>query len=50
MVSFNKHINKRILNSFKQSCPENEQVVITYFKSEKEVLWKLENFTIFTNP
>ncbi len=35
MVSFNKHNNKRILNSFKQFCPENEQVVIAYFKSEK---------------
>ncbi|MEO2061880.1 MAG: hypothetical protein ABGW97_02770 [Christiangramia sp.] len=35
MVTFNKHNNKRILNSFKQFCPENEQVVIAYFKSEK---------------
>lgn len=34
MASFNKHNTKHIINSFKQTCPENEQVVIGYFKSE----------------
>ncbi|WP_251742776.1 hypothetical protein [Gramella sp. AN32] len=35
MVSFNKRNNKPIINSFKPTCPENEQIVIAYFKSEK---------------
>lgn len=35
MVSFNKYDSKHIINSFKQTRPENEQVVIAYFKSEK---------------
>ena len=47
MVSFNKHYNKHIINSFKQTCPENEQVVITYFKSENRSSLEAKKFYNF---
>ncbi len=47
MISFNKHKNKHIINSFKQTCPENEQVVIAYFKSEKRSSLEAKKFYNF---
>jgi hypothetical protein len=44
MVSFNKHKSKHIINSFKQTCPENEQVVLEYFKSEKRSSLEAKKF------
>ena len=47
MVSFNKHENKHIINSFKQTCPKNEQVVIDYFKSQKRSALEAKKFYNF---
>jgi len=47
MVSFNKHKNKHIINSFKQTCPKNEQVVIDYFKSQKRSSLEAKKFYNF---
>ena len=47
MVSFNKHNNKHIINSFKQTCPKNEQVVIAYFESEKRSSLEAKKFFNF---
>lgn len=47
MVSFNKHKNKHIINSFKQTYPKNEQVVILYFKSEKRSSLEAKKFYNF---
>ncbi len=47
MVSFNKHNNKPIINLFKQTCPENEQVVIAYFKSENRSIMEAKSFYFF---
>jgi hypothetical protein len=47
LVSFNKHNNKHIINSFKQTCPENEQVVIAYFKSKKRSILEAKSFYFF---
>ncbi|WP_219552117.1 hypothetical protein [Gramella sp. MT6] len=47
MVSFNKHKNKPFINSFKQTCPKNEQVVIAYFKSEKRSSLEAKKFYNF---
>ena len=47
MVSFNKHMNKHIINSFKQTCPKNEQVVIAYFKSQKRSTLEAKKFYNF---
>ncbi|MGY8913976.1 MAG: hypothetical protein ACKVJF_02695, partial [Flavobacteriales bacterium] len=47
MVSFNKHKTKHIINSSKQTCPENEQVVIDYFKKEKRSSMEAKKFYNF---
>ncbi len=47
MVSFNKLNNKHIINSFIQTCPENEQVVIAYFKTEKRSSLEAKKFYNF---
>ena len=47
MVSFNKDKSKHIINSFKQTGPENEQVVIEYFKSEKRSSLEAQKFYNF---
>jgi hypothetical protein len=47
LVSFNKHKSKLILNSFKQTGPKNEQVVIEYFKAEKRSSLEAKKFYNF---
>ncbi|MGB8704035.1 MAG: hypothetical protein WCD31_03285 [Gillisia sp.] len=47
LVSFNKHKSKRTINSFKQTCPENEQVVNEYFKEKNRGLKEAKNFYNF---
>ncbi|WP_300441432.1 hypothetical protein [Christiangramia sp.] len=47
MVSFNKHNNKHIINSFKQTSPENEHVVIAYFESAKRNILEAKSFYFF---
>ncbi|WP_133548212.1 hypothetical protein [Salegentibacter sp. 24] len=34
LVSYNKHKSKHIINSFINTCPKNEQVVIDHFKEK----------------
>ena len=47
LVTINKHKNKHIINSFKQTCPKNEQVVLAYFKSEKRSSIEAKKFFNF---
>lgn len=47
MVSFNKDNSKHIINSFKQTSPESEQVVIAYFKAEKRSTLEAKKFYNF---
>lgn len=47
LVTINKHKNKHTINSFKQKCPKNEQVVIAYFKSEKRSSIEAKKFFNF---
>ncbi|MCG9970883.1 hypothetical protein [Christiangramia crocea] len=47
MVSFNKHKNKNIINSFKQTCPKNEQVVIKYFDGKNRSTLEAKKFYNF---
>ena len=47
LVTINKHNNKHIINSFKQTCPKNEQVVLAYFKSEKRSSIEAKKFFNF---
>jgi hypothetical protein len=47
MVPFNKDNNKQILNSFKQTCPKNEQVVLEYFKNENRSMVEAKKFYNF---
>ncbi len=47
MVSFNKHKNKHIINSFKQTCPKNEQVVIKYFNGKNRSILEAKKFYNF---
>ena len=44
LVSFDKDKNKHKINSFKQTCPENEQVVIDFFKKEKRSSLEAKEF------
>ncbi|WP_156100671.1 hypothetical protein [Gillisia sp. Hel_I_29] len=47
LVFIIKHKSKHIINSFKQTCPKNEQVVIAYFKSEKRSTIEAKKFFNF---
>ena len=47
VVSFIKRNKKHIINSFKQTCPKNEQVVIDYFKSQKRSALEAKKFYNF---
>ncbi|MDX1718889.1 MAG: hypothetical protein R3353_01925 [Salegentibacter mishustinae] len=47
LVSFNKDKSKHIINSFKNTCPKNEQVVIAYFKEEKRSSIEAKKFFNF---
>ncbi|SDR77390.1 hypothetical protein SAMN04487764_0617 [Gillisia sp. Hel1_33_143] len=47
LVTINKHKNKHIINSFKQTCPKNEQVVLAYFKAEKRSSLEAKKFFNF---
>ncbi|MDT0691000.1 hypothetical protein RM549_14485 [Salegentibacter sp. F188] len=47
MVSYNKEKSKHIINSFKQTSPENEQVVIDYFKEERRSSMEAKKFYNF---
>lgn len=47
MASFNKDNSKHIINSYKQTSPENEQVVLAYFKAEKRSLIEAKKFYNF---
>ncbi|WP_139220606.1 hypothetical protein [Salegentibacter flavus] len=47
MVSFNKDNSKHIINSYKQSGPKNEQVVIEYFKKENRGALEAKKFYNF---
>ena len=63
LVYFNKHKSKHIINSFINTCPENEQEVIDYFKAKnrsyleakkfynfyKSIGWKLNGKNPITN-
>ncbi|MGW1453783.1 hypothetical protein ACWBC2_02215 [Salegentibacter agarivorans] len=47
LVSFNKHKSKHIINSFINTCPENEQEVITYFKAKNRSSLEAKKFYNF---
>ncbi|SKB49856.1 hypothetical protein SAMN05660903_01080 [Salegentibacter salinarum] len=47
LVSFNKHKSKHIINSFKTTCSENEQVVIEFFRAEKRSVLEAKKFYNF---
>lgn len=47
MVPFNKLKSNRIINSFKRTSPENEQVIIEYFKKEKRSSLEAKKFYNF---
>ncbi|MDT0688729.1 hypothetical protein RM549_02980 [Salegentibacter sp. F188] len=47
LVSLNKEKSKPLINSFKQTGPENEQVVIEYFQSEKRSPLEAKKFYNF---
>ncbi|SFG03659.1 hypothetical protein SAMN04488033_12230 [Salegentibacter agarivorans] len=47
LVSYNKHKSKHIINSFKTTCPENEQEVIEFFREEKRSILEAKKFYNF---
>ena len=47
LVTVYKHKSKHIINSFKQTCPKNEQVVIDYFKAENRSVLEAKKFYNF---
>ena len=47
LVSYNKLKSKHIINSFKNTCPENEQVVIEFFSEEKRSVLEAKKFYNF---